>query len=366
MENSSIKVALSPQMGGAVVYLGKKGLNAKNGVACKAGDSFCKEQWIGNRFSDRGRQLQIDFRDQTASDQNSERMKPDPKDPTKKVPVVCGDFGMDPVGDPSNFLLDGGCGWNPTMAGAWQGPEGWKGKSVHLPGETGGCVVANGQISYCTDAALLGEGGPANLNTAALPSPKKNRVYARSGRYMNYNANYPTAPGDTAILRTDVWTEQWYCLRGDSLEMQVKLHHDGDDHHWNFGHGPHGPNNEIVSLWLQGGVDEFFYPDKDGKTTVLRDSQNTDPTDHFLTELGGNWYGLARDNVPRSVIVSVEIPDQLNIGDFGKTSAAYWGARGSHDKPYPTSAGSFEQEMNIEPHSEYYWNASVRFAKTKP
>jgi hypothetical protein len=365
MENSSIKIALSPQLGGAIVYFGKKGLNARNGVPCLDGDTLCSEQWIANRFSDRGRQLQIDLRDQTATDPNPSRTKLDPADHNHRIPVTCGDFGMDKVSDPSNFLLDGGCGWNPTQGGAWQGPTGWFAKTVQLPGETGGCGVAPG-LSFCTPTEKLGDGGNAGLDIHHLPSSQDGKVYAKSGLYMNFNRNNPPAPGDNAALRTDVWSEQWYCLNQDSFEMQVKLHHDGDDFHWNFGSHA-GPGDELVSVWLQGAFDSFFYADKDGsKIDALRDATYTDPNDHFITDLPGQWFGLSRDAVPYSILEKIEFPDQPRSKDFGKTKVAYWGARGVRDVQYPTSAGSFEQELNVMPRSEYYWNSFTSFSKTKP
>jgi hypothetical protein len=369
MENSSIKIAVSPQMGGAVVYFGKKGLNAQNGVPCASGDTFCQEQWIANRFSDRGRQLQIDLRDQTATDPNSSRTKINPANPTKRTPVVCGDFGMDKR-DPSNFLLDGGCGWNPTQGGAWQGPTGWFAQTVQLPGETGGCGVAPG-LSFCTPEEKLGDGGYANLDIQHLPSSQDGKIYVKSGLYMNFNKNNPPAPGDNAVLRTDVWSEQWYCLNQDSFEMQVKLHHDGDDTHWSFNNSQVGPGDELVSAWLQGPFDAFFFQkagqDQDGKTIdTLWDAKYADPNDHFIGDLPGQWFGLSRNAVPYSVIEKIEFPNQPRSGDFGKTKVAYWGSRGVHDVQYPTSAGSFEQELNVRPHSEYYWNSYTSFSKTKP
>lgn len=365
IENASIRIAVSPQMGGAVVYLAKKGLDANNGVPCSSSDTLCKEQWIGNRFSDRGRQLQIDLSDQSQNDLNPLRTMPDPSALEKRVPVSCSSFGMNPS-DPSTFLLFGGCGWNPTMAGAWQGPIGWSGDEVHLPGEVGGCAVTP-DASYCTSVSMLGEGGSANLDTRNLPPAQSGKVYVRSGLYMNFRRNYPPIEGDTAALRNDIWSEQWYCLRGDNFQMQVDLHHVGTDFHWDLGQGNSGSPaiSELASFWLQGPFDTFYYEDKDGRRKSVPDAQvqATSPIDKMVAETDAKWFGVGRKSVSHALFGSIEVPkSQEKIANFLGFGVTYWGAAGVRDREYVTAEGAIISYLNVDPNSEYFWNINSTFA----
>lgn len=351
-ENDLIRIAVAPKMGGAIVFFGKKGLDAQNGMKCLADDSFCKEQWIGNRPFDRGRQFQIALLDQDFHKVNPVRN------------VECNDVDFK-----GRTLLAGGCGWNPTQAGGWQGLAGMIKNANgqienHLPGETGGCAVMPGQV-VCSDG-VQSSADRDNLNSAVLPAAMDGKIYVRSGHYLNYFYNNPPAAGDSAVLRTDIWSEQWYCLVGDSFQMQVQLHHDGNDWHWNFNHDPVGPGDALASVWLQGAVEQYLYSDQKMSFIVADSSLQVDPNglggDRFMHVSSDRWFGFKRAKVPLALYVGLEIPHQSLDEDFGPvTQVDYWGARGDPDREYPVTEGDFYQQLNIRPQSTYLWSVKAWF-----
>jgi hypothetical protein len=316
LENRFLRVAVAPDAGGAIFYLGEKGQDAQHGIACAAGDSLCREQWISNRGEswplpidkDRGRQLQFDLRDQTHFE----------KHPV--TGMLCGGVDL------TTFRFSG-CGWNPTQAGS-DYPE--------RTGETGG--------------------------TFQIPA-SRDKLYVRTEPLLNFEYVTPPQPGDTAPQRTDVWSEQWYCLNQKKLTMQVRLHHEGSDDHWNFGVPGAGPGSELAGLAVHGGADGLIYGKNDKRMTV-RDPQDLDANARFIDDADG-WFAIVRKGRPDALRIGVTIPPQPERSDFGKAQVAYWGTNGIPDRQYPMAEATILQQLNLHPHAVYEWSVDAEFFPNK-